>query len=95
MSSALQGATPGHGQEFSEGLHPHLELEKSMVHVAKVEPGDYVVWHCDSKCRSVFARMMLWYYLLTYQSHPCCGQEARWNVRFQRLVHLGLSDDQG
>jgi hypothetical protein len=48
MTSDLQGATPGHGQEFPEGLHPHLELEKTMVHVPKVKPGDYVVWHCDS-----------------------------------------------
>ncbi|KAK4452001.1 DUF1479-domain-containing protein [Podospora aff. communis PSN243] len=48
MTSDLQGATPGHGQEFREGLHPHLELERTMVHVPKVNPGDYVVWHCDT-----------------------------------------------
>jgi len=60
MTSDLQGATPGHGQEFPDGLHPHLELEKTMVHVPKVKPGDYVVWHCDSKliynrcCTGVF-----------------------------------------
>ncbi|KAK3385453.1 hypothetical protein B0H63DRAFT_494451 [Podospora didyma] len=48
MTSDLQGATPGHGQEFPEGLHPHLELEKTMVHVPEVRPGDYVVWHCDT-----------------------------------------------
>ncbi|KAL2024875.1 hypothetical protein VTK56DRAFT_3574 [Thermocarpiscus australiensis] len=48
MTSELQGATPGHGQEFPEGLHPHLELERTMVHVPEVQPGDYVVWHCDT-----------------------------------------------
>lgn len=49
MTSDLQGAVPGCGQEFPEGLHPHLELERTMVHVPEVRPGDYVVWHCDSK----------------------------------------------
>ncbi|KAK1834047.1 hypothetical protein QBC39DRAFT_389689 [Podospora conica] len=48
MTSDLQGATPGHAQEFPEGMHPHLELEKTMVHVPRVAPGDYVVWHCDT-----------------------------------------------
>ncbi|KAB5542597.1 hypothetical protein GE09DRAFT_1135749 [Coniochaeta sp. 2T2.1] len=48
MTSDLQGATPGHGQEFPEGMHPHLELEKTMVHIPDVRPGDFVVWHCDT-----------------------------------------------
>lgn len=55
MTSDLQGATPGHGQEFpetavdgkGEPLHPHLELARTMVHVPQVAPGDMVVWHCD------------------------------------------------
>jgi hypothetical protein len=50
MTSELQGATPGHGQEFPEGLHPHLELDKTMVHVPQVQPGDFVLWHCDGRC---------------------------------------------
>lgn len=50
MTSDLQGATPGHGQEFPQGMHPHLELEKTMVHVPQVRPGDYVIWHYDGKC---------------------------------------------
>ena len=49
MTSDLQGATPGHGQEFPEGMHPHLELEKTMIHMPKVRPGDFVFWHCDSE----------------------------------------------
>lgn len=52
MTSELHGATPGHGQEFTEFQHPHLELNRTMVHVPKVRPGDYVVWHCD--CKSPF-----------------------------------------
>jgi len=49
MTSELQGATPGHGQELSVDLHPHLELDTSMIHMPPVKPGDFVVWHCDSK----------------------------------------------
>lgn len=49
MTSELQGAVPGCGQEFPEGAHPHLELDRTMVHVPEVRPGDYVVWHCDSE----------------------------------------------
>lgn len=46
-SSWLHGANPGRGQELSSQLHPHLSLPSTMVHVPTVEPGDYVVWHCD------------------------------------------------
>lgn len=48
-TSMLHGATPSHCQELDTVLHPHLSLEDSMVHVPQVNPGDYVVWHCDSK----------------------------------------------
>ncbi|KAI1456112.1 DUF1479-domain-containing protein [Annulohypoxylon moriforme] len=48
MTSELQGATPGHGQELDTVLHPHLDLENTMVHVPSIKPGDYVVWHCDT-----------------------------------------------
>ena len=47
-NSWLHGATPGHGQELRPFLHPHLNLPSSMVHVPKVNPGDYVSWHCDT-----------------------------------------------
>lgn len=97
MTSDLQGATPGHGQEFPEGLHPHLELEKTMVHVPKVAPGDYVIWHCDGKCgTSIFARHLLLYHMLTYQlSHPRCRSATQWHVGRQCLVHTRLSDNRG
>jgi hypothetical protein len=49
MTSELHGATPGHGQELTTALHPHLDLERTVVHIPKINPGDYVVWHCDSK----------------------------------------------
>ncbi|KAK7941595.1 uncharacterized protein PG986_013982 [Apiospora aurea] len=48
MTSALQGAEPGFGQELSAALHPHLDLDRTMVHMPPVEPGDFVVWHCDT-----------------------------------------------
>ena len=47
-TSWLHGASPGMGQELRGFLHPHLELHKTMTHVPKVRPGDYVAWHCDS-----------------------------------------------
>ncbi|KAI9893853.1 MAG: hypothetical protein M1814_005406 [Vezdaea aestivalis] len=47
-SAVLQGAACGQCQELNDGLHPHLELAKSMVHVPKVKPGDFVAWHCDT-----------------------------------------------
>jgi len=47
-TAVLQGATPSHCQELNGALHPHLDLANTMVHVPKVNPGDYVAWHCDS-----------------------------------------------
>lgn len=46
--SWLQGANPGNGQELRPHLHPHLSLPTTMVHVPRVQPGDYVSWHCDT-----------------------------------------------
>ncbi|KGQ03000.1 Uncharacterized protein ybiU [Beauveria bassiana D1-5] len=48
MTSELQGASPGHGQELTDALHPHLELDRTMVHVTEIKPGDFVAWHCDT-----------------------------------------------
>lgn len=48
QSSVLQGVTLGCTQELSAALHPHLDLPRTMMHVPQVQPGDYVVWHCDS-----------------------------------------------
>ncbi|KAI1859072.1 hypothetical protein JX265_010549 [Neoarthrinium moseri] len=42
------GAKPGNTQfRPSREHHPHLELDKSMVGIPPVKPGDYVFWHCD------------------------------------------------
>ncbi|KAF2668700.1 DUF1479-domain-containing protein [Microthyrium microscopicum] len=49
ISSKVHGASPGFGQEINEVLHPHLMLDKTMIHMPTVEPGDFVVWHADSK----------------------------------------------
>lgn len=56
-TSLLQGAYPGAGQELQHILHPHLDLASSMVHVPKIHAGDYVAWHCDSKCSKVSLRL--------------------------------------
>lgn len=48
-TSFFPGAVPSNTQELKTSLHPHLELESSMVHVPSINPGDYVAWHCDSK----------------------------------------------
>lgn len=47
-NSEIQGAALGNSQELTSELHPHLNLPKSMIHVPEINPGDYVVWHCDS-----------------------------------------------
>ena len=44
----LQGAVQSNCQELNSILHPHLDLDNSMVHIPSVKPGDYVAWHCDS-----------------------------------------------
>ncbi|KAL1846025.1 hypothetical protein VTK73DRAFT_376 [Phialemonium thermophilum] len=49
MTSDIPGASAGHGMEFPAfRLHPHLELDRTMVHVPEVKPGDFVIWHCDT-----------------------------------------------
>jgi hypothetical protein len=71
MTSDLQGASPGHGQELTDELHPHLELEKSMVHMPKIKPGDFVAWHCDSKLHTTVLRVnhtLTFSYLLAIHS---------------------------
>lgn len=48
QDTVLQGAALGCTQELSNSLHPHLQLDKTMVYIPKVRPGDYVLWHCDT-----------------------------------------------
>lgn len=42
------GSTPGSTQFFptNEG-HPHLDIDRAIVGIPPVRPGDYVFWHCD------------------------------------------------
>lgn len=58
MTSELHGALPGRGHELNTDLHPHLELNTSMVHIPQVKPGDFVVWHCDGKLLLVLLRIL-------------------------------------
>ncbi|KAI0837602.1 DUF1479-domain-containing protein [Hypoxylon sp. FL0890] len=49
QNSVIQGAVPGNGiQELSQAMHPHLRLDKTMMPIPRVEPGDYVMWHPDT-----------------------------------------------
>jgi Protein of unknown function (DUF1479) len=48
IDSSFPGSVPGAAQEYNDETHPHLELQQTMVSVPKVEPGDFVAWHCDT-----------------------------------------------
>lgn len=82
MTSTLQGASPGHAQELNAVLHPHLDLQNTMTHVPKINPGDFVVWHCDSKLKIIIPRVafidipkpfMLWTkFMPALPIHPSC-----------------------
>ncbi|KAK4242649.1 hypothetical protein C8A03DRAFT_39990 [Achaetomium macrosporum] len=47
QNSILHGALPSYAQEISPTLHPHLQLDRSLVPVPDLKPGDYLVWHPD------------------------------------------------
>jgi hypothetical protein len=46
-NGGFQGTSPGRVQLLSPENHPHLQLDKTVVSVDFVEPGDQVYWHCD------------------------------------------------
>lgn len=92
-SAVLQGAVPSNCQELNATMHPHLDLEHTMVHVPSIRPGDYVAWHCDSKRspRSESATSSL----TAQTSDTRRGQSPFRQSRFQRHVHTCLSTDRG
>ncbi|KAK4170289.1 hypothetical protein QBC43DRAFT_340039 [Cladorrhinum sp. PSN259] len=47
QNSILHGALPSYAQEINSTNHPHLQLDRSLVLVPKLEPGDYLIWHPD------------------------------------------------
>jgi hypothetical protein len=48
VTPTFPGASPGNCQFLpTRELHPHLSLDKVMVGIPPVRPGDYVFWHCD------------------------------------------------
>lgn len=48
VTPTFPGATPGNTQFFpTRDFHPHLAMEKSIVGIPPVRPGDYVFWHSD------------------------------------------------
>ncbi|KAM0276061.1 hypothetical protein ACHAQH_007147 [Verticillium albo-atrum] len=46
-STVIHGAVPGHAQRITERWHPHLHMRRSLVSMPSLQPGDYVIWHCD------------------------------------------------
>ncbi|PNH28634.1 hypothetical protein VD0004_g441 [Verticillium dahliae] len=46
-STIIHGAVPGHAQRITERWHPHLHMRRSLVSLPALQPGDYVIWHCD------------------------------------------------
>ncbi|KAK4229740.1 hypothetical protein QBC38DRAFT_508011 [Podospora fimiseda] len=47
QNSILHGALPSYTQEINSTIHPHLQLENSLIQIPKLEPGDYLIWHPD------------------------------------------------
>lgn len=47
-SAEFPGSVQAAAQEYDPVSHPHLELQDTMLSIPKVEPGDYVAWHCDT-----------------------------------------------
>lgn len=88
----LQGAVPSNCQELNNALHPHLDLEHTMVHVPLIKPGDYVAWHCDSKCTLPQESFRL-SVLITWHSHTCSRQSACRQNRLKCHVHTSLPPD--
>jgi hypothetical protein len=48
LDNSFPNSALGAGQEYDPITHPHLELESTLINVPKVEPGDFVAWHCDT-----------------------------------------------
>ncbi|PWN42015.1 DUF1479-domain-containing protein [Ceraceosorus guamensis] len=46
-SSDFPGCTLGRNIELNGNTHPHLKLDRSMLSIPEVGPGDVALWHCD------------------------------------------------
>lgn len=46
-SSAFPGSPLGRSQELNDDTHPHLDLNRTLISMKSVKPGDQVWWHCD------------------------------------------------
>lgn len=57
-TSRFPGAPLGRGQELNDETHPHLELERTMISVPRVGPGDQAWWHCGESM--LFFILLLW-----------------------------------
>lgn len=87
MTSELQGATPDHRQELNDALHPHLELDRTVVHIPPMSPGDFVAWHCDGKFRwrsclyrlAISFRLTEEFFFFFFFSNSRSGQDPSWH----------------
>ena len=48
LDATFPNSALGAGQEYNPQTHPHLMLEDTMINLPRVEPGDFVAWHCDT-----------------------------------------------
>lgn len=46
-STHFPQAPLGRSQEFNDASHPHLQLDRTMVSIPRVQPGDQAWWHAD------------------------------------------------
>lgn len=46
-SSSFPGSPLGRSQELNDDTHPHLDLQRTLIPMKAVKPGDQVWWHCD------------------------------------------------
>ncbi|WVQ74508.1 hypothetical protein IAR50_004109 [Cryptococcus sp. DSM 104548] len=47
-SSRFPGSPLARGQEYNDNTHPHLELDRTMIAIPRVKPGDQAWWHGDA-----------------------------------------------
>lgn len=57
-SADFPNAPPGRSQEYNDVTHPHLELERTMVSIPEVRPGDQAWWHAGERSRQKLRQEM-------------------------------------
>jgi len=89
-TSTFPGTGIGSAQEFSEKTHPHLRLDKMMVSIPKVEPGDQV--YCAYNAIS-FSFLMHHYFSRALRCYSCGRIPASWPIRFVGAIYTRSPTD--